>query len=592
MLPQRIVVIAGYAPSLINFRGPLLRALRQQGHQVIALAPGEAPEVERQLAEWGVHYRPISLDRTGMNARRDVSDLAALTALLRELRPDAVLAYTIKPVTYGLLAARAAGIARRYALITGLGYSFQGEGFKRQALNKATSLLYKAALLGAERVIFQNPDDRDLFVQRGLVNMEQTTIVNGSGVDLTHYTPAALPDNPVYLLIARLLREKGVGEYMEAARQVRSSYPDARFLLAGPLDPNPSSLSADELQEWVSRGDVEYLGELKDVRPALARSSVYVLPSYREGTPRTVLEAMAAGRAIITTDAPGCRETVQDGVNGLLVPVADASALAQAMCRLLDAPTRAEMGERSLRLAREKYDVNVVNSQMLCAMHLIPAATMAPAPTVNAPIKRGDTAKRLLDILAASVGLAVLGVPMLGLAVMVRRKLGAPAIFRQVRPGLNGQPFTMYKFRTMTDERGPDGEFLPDSMRITPFGKFLRSTSLDELPELWNVLKGDMSLVGPRPLLMSYLPLYNEYQARRHEVRPGITGWAQVNGRNALSWNEKFEHDVWYVDHRSLALDLRILLLTFQKVFKREGISAAGEATMPAFTGNDPKTIS
>ncbi|MFC6803889.1 sugar transferase [Deinococcus caeni] len=142
----------------------------------------------------------------------------------------------------------------------------------------------------------------------------------------------------------------------------------------------------------------------------------------------------------------------------------------------------------------------------------------------------------------------------------------------------------------MTDERGSDGELLPDAVRLTAFGKFLRSTSLDELPELWNVLRGDMSLVGPRPLLMSYLPLYNERQARRHEVRPGVTGWAQVNGRNALSWDEKFEHDVWYVDHRSVALDLKILLMTLQKVFKREGISAAGDATMPPFTGSVPQS--
>lgn len=385
LFPQRIVVIAGYAPSLINFRGPLLQALRRQGHQVIALAPGEAPEVETQLAAWGVHYRPISLDRTGMNPRRDASDLAGLTALLRELRPDAVLAYTIKPVTYGLLAARAAGVARRYALITGLGYSFQGKGFKRQALNRAISLLYKTALIGAQRIIFQNPDDRDLFVQRGLVNVEQTAIVNGSGVDLSHYTPAALPESPIYLLIARLLREKGVGEYIEAAHEVRSTHPEARFLLAGPLDFNPSSISATELQDWVNRGDIEYLGELKDVRPTLALSSVYVLPSYREGTPRTVLEAMATGRAIITTDAPGCRETVQNEVNGLLVPVADASALAQAMCRLLDPQIRADMGQQSLRLAHEKYDVNVVNTQMLRAMDLLPdnAITSSPLPILH-----------------------------------------------------------------------------------------------------------------------------------------------------------------------------------------------------------------
>ena len=194
--------------------------------------------------------------------------------------------------------------------------------------------------------------------------------------------------------------------------------------------------------------------------------------------------------------------------------------------------------------------------------------------------------KRVLDFILALCGVLALAMPLLVLVWLVRRKLGSPVFFRQVRPGLHGKPFEMVKFRTMTSERGPDGQLLPDAVRLTPFGRFLRATSLDELPELWNVLKGDMSLVGPRPLLMEYLPLYTSEQARRHEVRPGITGWAQVNGRNAISWEDKFALDVWYVDHRSLWLDMRILWLTVRKVLVRDGISAAGEATMPRFEGD------
>jgi lipopolysaccharide/colanic/teichoic acid biosynthesis glycosyltransferase len=195
--------------------------------------------------------------------------------------------------------------------------------------------------------------------------------------------------------------------------------------------------------------------------------------------------------------------------------------------------------------------------------------------------------KRLFDIVVFACALLVLALPLALLAWQVRRKLGSPVFFTQVRPGLHGKPFKMVKFRTMTSERGPDGELLPDAVRLTPFGRFLRSSSLDELPELWNVLKGDMSLVGPRPLLMEYLPLYSPVQARRHEVRPGITGWAQVNGRNAISWEDKFKLDVWYVDHRSLWLDVKILWLTVKKVLVRDGISAEGEATMPRFTGRN-----
>lgn len=198
--------------------------------------------------------------------------------------------------------------------------------------------------------------------------------------------------------------------------------------------------------------------------------------------------------------------------------------------------------------------------------------------------------KRFVDIAGVVIALLLLSPVLLALAVLARVVLGCPVLFRQVRPGRDGAPFEMLKFRTMTDERGADGALLPDAQRLVPFGRFLRSTSLDELPELLNVLKGDMSLVGPRPLLMEYLPLYSAEQARRHEVRPGITGWAQVNGRNALNWEEKFDLDVWYVSNQSFWLDVKILFLTILKVFKREGISGDGEATMSKFSGSDNRS--
>ena len=196
--------------------------------------------------------------------------------------------------------------------------------------------------------------------------------------------------------------------------------------------------------------------------------------------------------------------------------------------------------------------------------------------------------KRLFDIVASFFGLVLLSPVFAVLAWSIRRKLGSPVLFRQTRPGKDGKPFQMIKFRTMLNAVDARGELLPDSERMTPFGRFLRGTSLDELPELWNVLKGDMSLIGPRPLLMEYLPLYSQEQFRRHEVRPGVSGWAQVNGRNALSWDEKFKLDVWYVDNQSFIMDLKILLLTLKKVIARDGISAADEVTMSKFTGSKP----
>ena len=192
----------------------------------------------------------------------------------------------------------------------------------------------------------------------------------------------------------------------------------------------------------------------------------------------------------------------------------------------------------------------------------------------------------MMDLVLAATAIVLLALPMLFVAWQIRRKLGSPVLFRQIRPGLHGVPFEMLKFRTMTDQRGRDGALLPDAQRMTQFGRLLRSTSIDELPELWNVLQGDMSLVGPRPLLMEYLPLYSPFQWRRHEVRPGITGWAQVNGRNALSWEEKFRLDVDYVDRCSCWMDIRILLLTVCRVLDRDGIHADGDVTMPRFTGS------
>ena len=197
--------------------------------------------------------------------------------------------------------------------------------------------------------------------------------------------------------------------------------------------------------------------------------------------------------------------------------------------------------------------------------------------------------KRLFDFVLAALVMLLLGIPLVFLALQVRRKLGSPALFRQIRPGLGGRPFEMVKFRTMTDERDSTGLLLPDADRLTPFGRFLRASSLDELPEFWNVLTGDMSLVGPRPLLMEYLPLYSAEQSRRHDVRPGVTGWAQINGRNALGWNEKFILDVWYVDKQSIQLDIRILWVTVRKVLIREGINSQGEVSMPVFSGMEEK---
>lgn len=371
MSKKCIVILASYAPSLINFRGPLIKTLSELGHQVIAIAPGKHTDVEVQLAKWGVQYQSITLDRTGINISRDISDIVKLTRLLRKLRADVILSYTIKPVIYGSIAAYLAKIPRKYALITGLGYSFQGTSIKRRFFSFIVRAMYKTALSNINAVIFQNNDDKELFLNKKLTSKNKVFTVNGSGVDLDHYTPSPPPDSPIFLLIARLIYDKGILEYVKAAKILKARHPQARFQLAGPLDINPSAITNQELDSWIEQGVIEYLGVLKDVRPILSSCSVYVLPSYREGTPRTVLEAMAQGRAIVTTNAPGCKETVTDNVNGFKVPIKNVDDLVYALEQLITNPdTRVRMGKASLKIAEEKYDVRKVNFQMLKIMEL------------------------------------------------------------------------------------------------------------------------------------------------------------------------------------------------------------------------------
>lgn len=313
------------------------------------------------------------MTRAGLNPLRELGTLQALRRLLRELKPDAVLSYTIKPVIWGSLAAKQAGVPRVFSMITGLGYAFMSAtSLKQRLVHRVACGLYRRALRGTTGVFFQNRDDEALFRELGLLPASvPSTLINGSGVDLKQFQPVPLPDAPVFLLMARLIADKGIREYRQAAIQVKQQVPQACFLLAGGLDENPTAITQPELDGWQAEGSIEYLGRLADVRPALRECSVYVLPSYREGTPRSTLEAMATGRPVVTTDSPGCRETVVDGENGLLVPVRNADALAAAMLKLARDPAlRARMGAASLQLARERYDVYKVNEVIFDTMGL------------------------------------------------------------------------------------------------------------------------------------------------------------------------------------------------------------------------------
>lgn len=371
----RVVIIAGLASSLVNFRGPLLEALREAGHEVHAIAPAGDDKTLAWLRARAITFTSIDLERSSLSPAADIKVFMQLRSALAAIRPDVVITYTIKPVIYGTLAAALSGVKRRYAMITGLGYAFtNGErSLKRQLVNRIASGLYRLALKRVQVVLFQNPDDKQAFEQAGILATEtRTVIVNGSGVDTDFFSPRPLPVAPHFLMIARLVADKGIGEYIAAARIVRTCNSDASFHLVGPLDPNPAAFDITALEQAVAEGNIIYHGEMADVRSAIADCSVFVLPSYREGTPRSVLEAMAMARPIVTSDAPGCRETVEHGKNGYLVPIKDVSGLAEAMARLASNPElRQVMGRASYALALSKYQARDVARSILLACDLL-----------------------------------------------------------------------------------------------------------------------------------------------------------------------------------------------------------------------------
>ena len=285
--------------------------------------------------------------------------------------PDVVLAYTIKPIIWGAFAARCLPNCRFYALVTGLGFAFQRGNWKKNLLMKLVVLLYKTALKNADKVIFQNPDNRQVFIDLSIVPAHKTCVVNGSGVDVAHFNVKPLPSTPTFLLIARLLGDKGIREYVKAANIIKQHYPQAVFQLVGPEDPSPDGISLEELTKLNQNNSVDYLGSTNDVRPFIDDCSIFVLPSYHEGLPRTVLEAMATGRPILTTDVPGCRETVINGENGWLVEKANVEKLAEKMIWFIENPQEWQrMAQASRAMVEDKFDVHKVNKTLLTIMEL------------------------------------------------------------------------------------------------------------------------------------------------------------------------------------------------------------------------------
>lgn len=356
---------------LLGLRLPMLLALVRVGCKVTAFAPGIDRDQIATLEGMGIDARGIDIRATGMNPARDLVDMARMVRLFTKEKPDIVFCNNIKPVVFGTIAAAIAGVRKRHALVGGLGYAFttmpdSRTGSARRAARYVASVLYAIAFRLASTVIFHNADDADLMVATRICPRGKASVVPGSGVDTDEFSPAEPVDGASFVFVGRMLADKGVREFLEASRLVRRVYPEARFTLVGEADSNPSAIPAGEIERHLDSGDVRWVGKVSNVRPYLHGASVFVLPSYREGLPRSTLEAMACGLAIVTTDAPGCRDTVVDGLNGTLVPVGDAAALAQAMMAFCEKPGIArQMGQESRRLAVERFSCHAVNDAIL-----------------------------------------------------------------------------------------------------------------------------------------------------------------------------------------------------------------------------------
>ncbi len=361
---MKFVLISPKNRTVYNFRGDLIKKIVAKGYDVLVTGPDES-DIEK-IRALGADFIVIPMNKTGTSVVGDLKYCLGLYKLFRAEKPDVTLGYTVKPVIYGALAAKLAGVKNINSMVTGGGYVFSAKTFKAKALGVIVKMLYKLGFACAKTVVFQNVDDLEEFVKKRLLNKKKCSVVNGSGVNMEHFTPAPYPENFAFFMLSRLLKSKGVVEYLRAAKVVKEKHPEAKFYLLGKYEAQmQDAIPKEVIEQYISDGTVERFEETDDVRPYYEKCSVYVLPSYREGTPRTVLEAMAMGRPIITTDTNGCRDTVVDGQNGFLVPVGDFALLANKMCEFIENTDLVDkMGKASVKYCTEKYEVGRVNNIM------------------------------------------------------------------------------------------------------------------------------------------------------------------------------------------------------------------------------------
>lgn len=366
---MKILLISPKNRTVYNFRGDLVKEIISEGHEVIVTGPN-LDDIEK-IEGLGAQFKCIPLNKSGLNILEDLKYIKKLYQLIKEEEPTITLGYTIKPVIYGSIAAKLAGVENIYSMITGIGYVFTSKTIKAKIIKFIVSILYKISLELNTLVIFQNKDNQQEFVLSNIVKKEKTRIVNGSGVNMQRFSPTSYPKELTFFMLSRALHSKGIREYLEASKSIKRKYPEVNFMWLGAVENMQDSIKKEDLKPYIDKGIIKHFGETNDVRKYYAQSSVFVLPSYAEGIPRTVLEAMAMARPIITTDAPGCRETILNGENGFLVDVKNIEDLEEKMEWFIHNKKKIpQMGNQSLEYCREKFEVNKINSQMLNIMNL------------------------------------------------------------------------------------------------------------------------------------------------------------------------------------------------------------------------------
>ncbi len=581
-------------PQSLSFLTGQARFMKERGFDMHAIAsPG--PALGRFGREEGISTFSVDMPRR-ISPLGDLLALVRLVRILRQIHPAIVQSHTPKGGLLGMIAAFLAGIRVRIYTLHGLPLE-TARGLQRVLLRWTE----KISCLLASRVIPVGPSLRRAGIAEGLASGAKMRVLGKgtiNGVDaLDRFNPFPLgpsegravrlargipADARVIGFVGRIVRDKGLEDLAEAWKTLREEYADLHLLVVGAFEArDPISEPAETLLRSDPR--VHLTGNVDSMRPLYAAMQIVVLPTYREGFPTVPLEAASMELPVVATRVTGCVDAVVDGVTGTLVPAGNPGSLIDALRTYLEHP---ELGPEQGRAGRERVlrefrqDVVWEGFQREYGRLLGPVPSRAaPRPPTAASRRRPVPLliKRVMDV-AVSLLALVLVSPLLAVAaLLIRVRMGSPVFFRQQRPGLKGKPFSVLKLRTLHPGT------LPDEQRMTRLGRFLRACSVDELPQLWNVLRGDMSLVGPRPLMMQYLDRYSPEQARRHEMKPGMTGWAQVHGRNTLDWEERFKLDLRYVDRWSLGLDLWTLLLTVGKVLSRSDI---GVGTMAEFMGS------